>query len=81
MIISLLTAIVISLFAVGAGIVLLWRFKSWRFGFLAGLALFAAAWVLANQLSQLAGEAGGLSDMFEDYERAFPTLVLSIMAI
>jgi PAS domain S-box-containing protein len=80
-IISLLTAIVISLFAVGAGIVLLWRFKSWRFGFLAGLALFAAAWVLANQLIQLAAEAGSLSDMFEEYERAFPTLVLSIMAM
>ncbi len=81
MIISLLTAIVISLFAVGTGIILLLRFKSWRFGFLAGVALFAAAWVLAYQLIQLSNEAGGLSGLFEDHERAFPTLVLSIMAM
>ena len=60
MIVSLLTSIVISLFAVGAGIILLWRFRDWRFGFLAGLALFAAAWVLASQVIQLSGEASGL---------------------
>ncbi len=81
MIVSLLTAIVISLFAVGAGIILLWRFRDWRFGFLAGLALFAAAWVLASQVIQLSGEASGLADLFRDFERAFPALVLSLMAV
>lgn len=81
MIVSLLIATVISLFAVGAGIILLWRFRDWRYGFLAGLALFAAAWVLAYEVIQLSGEAGGLADLFRGYERAFPALVLSIMAV
>jgi PAS domain S-box-containing protein len=80
-IVSLLIAAVISLFAVGAGIILLWRFRDWRFGFLAGLALFAAAWVFAYQVIQLSSEAGGLADLFRDFDRAFPTLVLSIMAV
>jgi PAS domain S-box-containing protein len=80
-IVSLLIAAVISLFAVGAGIILLWRFRDWRFGFLAGLALFAAAWVFAYQVIQLSGEAGGLADLFRDFDRAFPALVLSIMAV
>ena len=49
----LLTAIVISLFAVGAGFTLLLRYRDWRFGFLAGLALFAAAWVAANRKTKI----------------------------
>ena len=76
----LLTAIVISLFAVGAGFTLLLRYRDWRFGFLAGLALFAAAWVAA-QIAHLFGEAGGLFTIFEQYKRAFPTLVLSVLAL
>ena len=78
---SLLTAIVISLFAVGAGFTLLWRYRDWRFGFLAGLALFAAAWVATNQIAHLFGEAGGFITIFEQYKRAFPTLALSILAL
>ncbi len=78
---SLLTAVVISLFAVGAGLTLLWRYRDWRFGFLAGLALFAAAWVAANQIAHLFGEAGGFITIFEQYKRAFPALVLSILAL
>ena len=77
----LLTAIVISLFAVGAGFTLLLRYRDWRFGFLAGLALFAAAWVAANQIAHLFGEAGGFFTFFEQYKRAFPTLVLSVLAL
>ncbi len=78
---SLLTATVISLFAVGAGFTLLWRYRDWRFGFLAGLALFVAAWLAANQIGHLFGEAGGFIDIFEQYKRAFPALVLSILAL
>ena len=62
---SLLTAITISLFAVGAGFTLLWRYRDWRFGFLAGLALFAAAWVAANQIAHLFEETGGFITIFE----------------
>ncbi len=81
MIISLLTAIVISLFAVGAGLALLRRYRDWRFGFLAGIALFAAAWVAANQIAHLSGEASGFITNIEQYKRAFPNLVLSILAL
>ncbi len=81
MIIILLTAIVISLFALGAGLALLWRYRDWRFGFLAGLALFAAAWVAATQIAHFSGEASGLITNFEQYKRAFPNLVLSILAL
>ncbi len=76
----LLTAIVISLFAVCSGFTLLLSYKDWRFGFLAGLALFAAAWVAA-QIAHLFGEAGGFFTIFEQYKRTFPTLVLSVLAL
>jgi hypothetical protein len=76
----LLTAIVISLFAVGSGFTLLLSYRDWRFGFFAGLALFAAAWVAA-QTAHLFGEAGGFFTIFEQYKRAFPTLVLSVLAL
>ncbi len=77
----LLTAIVISLFAVGAGFTLLLRYRDWRFGFLAGLALFAAAWVAANQIAHFSGEVGDFFTFFEQYKRAFPTLVLSVLTL
>lgn len=81
MIFGLLMAIVISLFSVGAGLVLLWRFRDWRFGFLAGLALFASAWVLMSQLTWLVSEAHDLSIALSGSERAFPALILSVMAL
>ena len=37
--------------------------------------------MLANHLIQLSGELSGLSNVFEDYERAFPFLVLSLMSL
>ncbi len=77
----LLTAVVISRFAVGAGFTLLMRYRDWRFGFLAGLALFAAAWVAATQIAHLFGEAGAFFTVFEQYTSAFPTLVLSVLAL
>ena len=58
---GLFLAIAISLFAVGGAVILLWRYRDWRFGFLAGLSLFASAWVLTAQVSQLLGEGTGWS--------------------
>jgi two-component system cell cycle sensor histidine kinase PleC len=80
-IISLLLAIVISVFSVGAGLLLLWRFRDWRFGFLAGLCLFASIWVLMTQVSRLFRETDGFSTTLLGYEDAFPTVVLSLMAL
>ncbi len=81
MIISLLLAIVISVFSVGAGLILLRRFRDWRFGFLAGLCLFASTWVLMTQVSRLFHGTDGLSLTLSGFENAFPTVVLSLMAL
>jgi PAS domain S-box-containing protein len=70
----------ISLFAVGGAIILLWRYRDWRFGFLAALCLFAAAWVLTAQLARLlaldrgAAAVPGLAD-------ALPAMLLSLLAL
>jgi PAS domain S-box-containing protein len=79
---GLVISIVISLFAVGAALSLLWRFRDWRFGFLAGIALFAAAGVLAAEivLLLLQPRAPGLPDL-SVFEGLFPTLVLSVLAL
>ena len=61
MTIGLFLAISISLFTVGGAVILLWRYRDWRFGFLAGLSLFASAWVLTAQVSQLFGEGANIA--------------------
>ncbi len=81
MIISLLLAIVISVFSVGAGLILLRRFRDWRFGFLAGLCLFASTWVLMTQVSRLFHGTDGLSLTLSGFEDVFPTVVLSLMTL
>ncbi len=78
---GLIISIVISLFAVGAGLSLLWRFRDWRFGFLAGLALFASAGVLTFQVFLLVDPAAAWFTTLSAYQGAYPALVLSIMAL
>jgi PAS domain S-box-containing protein len=81
MTIGLFLAIAISLFAVGGAVILLWRYRDWRFGFLAGLSFFASAWVLTAQVSQLLGGGAGWSGSLSGFEHAFPAMVISLMAL
>ncbi len=81
MIFGLLLAIIISVFAVCAAVVVLWRFRDWRFGFLAGLCFLASAWVLMTQLSRFIALLDKLPLTFAGYEQAFPAAVLSLMVL
>jgi PAS domain S-box-containing protein len=81
MMIGLFLAIAISLFAVCGAVVLLWRYRDWRFGFLAGLSLFASAWVLTAQVSQLLAEGTGRSASLSGFENVFPAMVISLMTL
>lgn len=81
MMVSLLAAFAISLFAVCAGIKLLFRFSDWRIGFMAGLAIFAAAWVAADQIVSILATSIGTTDPAEHYGRANQTLALSVLTL
>jgi len=81
MMIGLSLAITISLFSVGAAVFLLWRYRDWRFGFLAALCLFGSAWVLTAQISHLLAALEGLRIGPSGFETAFPGMVLSLMAL
>jgi PAS domain S-box-containing protein len=81
MTIGLFLAITISLFAVGGAVILLWRYRDWRFGFLAGLSLFASAWVLAAQASHLLAQRQGWSASLSGLEDTYPAMVMSLMAL
>ena len=81
MIVGLIIAIVISTSAVTAAVVLLWRFRDWRFGFLAGLCFLAAAWVLMTQLSRLLTLVDELPVTLESYQSAYPMAVLSLLVL
>jgi PAS domain S-box-containing protein len=81
MMIGLTLAIAISLFAVAGAVFLLWRYRDWRFGFLAALCLFAAAWVLTTQVSRLLTVVHGWSVSLVGFGDAFPAVVLSLMAL
>jgi len=81
MMVGLFLAIAISLFAVGGAVILLWRYRDWRFGFLASLCLFAAAWVLTAQISRLLALAEGWSLALAGVGDAFPAMILSLMAL
>ena len=81
MMIGLFLAIATSLFAVGGAIVLLWRYHDWRFGFLAALCLFASAWVLTAQVSHLIAFGEVWSPNWSGFGRAYPAMVLSLLAL
>jgi PAS domain S-box-containing protein len=81
MMLGLSLAIAISLFAVGGATLLLWRYRDWRFGFLAALCLFAAAWVLTSQVSRLLALGEDWSLKLSDFGHAFPAMILSLMAL
>ena len=81
MMIGLSLAIAISLFSVGAAVLLLWRYRDWRFGFLAALCLFGSAWVLTTQISNLLAVLDGLRAGLSGFESAFPAMVLSLLAL
>jgi len=81
MMIGLSLAIAISLFSVGAAVILLWRYRDWRFGFLAALCLFGSAWVLTAQLSRLLTDNPVWRMSLSGYENAFPAMILSLMAL
>jgi len=81
MMVGLFLAIAISLFAVGGAVILLWRYRDWRFGFLAALCLFAAAWVLTSQVSRLLALGQGWSLAMAGVADAFPAMILSLMAL
>jgi hypothetical protein len=81
MTIGLFLAIAISLFSVSGAVILLWRYRDWRFGFLAGLSLFASAWVLAVQASHLLAQREGWSASLSGLESTYPAMVMSLMAL
>jgi PAS domain S-box-containing protein len=81
MTIGLFLAIAISLFSVSGAVILLWRYRDWRFGFLAGLSLFASAWVLAVQASHLFAQREGWSTSLSGLENTYPAMVMSLMAL
>ena len=81
MTIGLFLAITISLFAVGGAVILLWRYRDWRFGFLASLSLFASAWVLAAQASHLLAQRQGWSASLSGLEDTYPAMVMSLMSL
>lgn len=80
-IIDLFAAAVVSLFAIGAGVMLLLRWSDWQIGFLAGLAVFAAAWVASNHILYIFETLNNNIASFGQYEHAFPTLVLSTLVL
>ena len=49
---ALIASILISLFAFGAALVLLWRLRDWRFGFLAALTAFISATIAVYYLAR-----------------------------
>ena len=81
MMIGLSLAIATSLFAVGGAMILLWRYRDWRFGFLAALCLFASAWVLTAQVSHLLAFGHGWSPGLSGFGNAYPAMILSLMAL
>ena len=81
MMIGLSLAIAISLFSVGAAVILLWRYRDWRFGFLAALCLFGSAWVLTAQISHLLVDNAVWRTGLLGYGNAFPAMVLSLLAL
>ena len=74
-------AIIISLFAFGAAVVTLLRFRDWHFGFLAAMTSFMTTMILVYVLAQAFVSSNGMSSSPLTTAQAIGMMIVSVMAL
>ena len=74
-------AIIVSLFAFGGAVIMLFRFKDWHFGFLAAMTSFITAMILIYVLGHFIVELAGINSTPLTTAQAIGLMIVSVMAL